>query len=444
MRIQQAHLPAFPLFTTKFTAGTLAGKTVIVKVDMNATVTDGIVQNPEKVMAPFATIESLINMGANVVLASHFGRPKDQYDQNHSLSPVYTHLLQSRLAKYGIGFAGHHIVPRQDQTNRGLLSTYEYLNPAVEIAVSNLGPSQRIFLLENVRLAKAEKTDPNSAEYQELTKKILSLSDGIVIFDAAAVWDKEHASITGILRQAGIDNIAWGFHARQQIEELIRLMTDPTRPFVFHISGTKPEKLKAILGLLDNPRVDQILVSGNIANALIEAEGIGVGKATGEYAKHQETINQIVRHPRYDDVVSFPEDVVMAEPDRLDLAEEMHLGNFYIPDGYRAFDIGPETAKKYAQILAGAGLAINAGPAGAFDLPEHPFVDGTRTVMQGLAQAGQPIILGGEGGVAANQLLTAEETAKIDIRVVGGAFLRSMAGTFPVAEAFLEMAGIST
>jgi len=412
MKITSAHLKHFPSASKLFSGPQVAGKTLLLKADLNVTLEDGTIQNPEKIAAAFPTLDHFLSLGADFVILTHLGRPKNGFDPKLSLRPVYD-FLASHYGAHGVAFAG-------DTT-------------------SPTGPS-RITLMENVRFAPAEKISPDEPAYQELVRSLLGLCDGRVIYEAAAVWDKHHASITGILRTAGLNNIAWGFHAHKEIIKSVHSFTGETpRPYVVHVSGEKPEKIKAIGGLLDNPRVDSVLVAGKLANAFLEAQGIPVGEATGSY--DLEMVRAIMAHPRFKDIVSLPTDFVIAQPDSPD-REVVGLNG--IRPGFRQFDIGPETARNYVRILAEAQTAVSSGTAGAFDLKRNPFEDGTRTVLQGFTQAQNKIVLGGDGGRAARRYLSAKQLEEIDVNVGGGSILHFMAfQTCPVAEVFLELAGVT-
>ncbi|MFH1684260.1 MAG: phosphoglycerate kinase [Candidatus Margulisiibacteriota bacterium] len=436
MKIIPAHLKYFARLDQKQFLPRIEGKTVILKADWNVTIKDGQIQNPEKIDVAFQTLNHLLAHGANVIILSHFGRPKDKYEGKFSLRPVAEYVADI-YPSAGVVFAGDAVDPVEGR----LFATDEFVNSAVQAMANDLNDhaSSRIMLMENVRLAKSEQLDPRSQAYQQFTDALLDLSDGLVVFDAAAVWDKSHASITGILERAGQNRIAWGFHAHQQITELTESFTgELPAPCVIHISGTKPEKIKAIGGFLDNESVTSILVSGNLANGFLEAKDVPVGEAAGIY--DLKLIKKIIARDRFQSVVHLPTDFVIARPDGSD-RQTITLASSGIPEGFRQFDIGSETAISYADILSQAALAMNSGTAGAFDLKVNPFEDGTRTIFQGFARAARKTILGGDGGIAAKKYLTAEQLRDIDINVGGGSILHFLAfQTCPVAEVFVNLA----
>src|SRR3989338_75243 len=410
------------------------GVTVALKVDFNVTIKDGKIQNPEKIRAAFRTIDHLLASGANIVIYTHLGQPKKGCEAKTSLNLVADFLAE----KYGRDTVinGESLITPDEN---GFLPTEQYINKAVREAAVGLGGKARILLMPNVRWAAYEQAKPTDPGHQALAQAMLGLSDGFAVFDAAAVWNKEHASFTTMLRLAGLNNIAWGFHAHEMAELLVRRFTgDIPRPYVLHISGTKADKMGYILDFLGNPQIDSILVSGNIANGLMEVLGRSVGAAAGTYgAPELEKARRIVNHPRFGGAVSLPVDFIIARPDgsdRRDLAQ-----GEIIPEGFRQFDIGRETASLYAKILATAGLAVNSGVPGAFDFGNPPFEEGTKVVLPGFARAKQSINLGGDGGIAAEKYLAPEELALTEVLVAGGSFLHAMAHqTFPVAEVFLN------
>jgi 3-phosphoglycerate kinase len=320
----------------------------------------------------------------------------------------------------------------------GLLPTERYINDRVKAAAASLGGESRILMMPNVRWAQDEQEKPDVEGHQELAREMLGLTDGQVVFDAAAVWNKEHASITTILRLAGLDNIAWGFDARKMVTLLVdRFVQDVAGKYVFHVSGTKADKMELTLDLLTNDNISDILVSGNIANGLMQAQGRPVGAAAGTYGeKELKQAGKVIKHPRFMQIVSLPDDFMIARPDG---SERRYLPpGETIPDGFRQFDVGKITADKYAKIMAGAKRAINSGVAGAFDLEKDPFEEGTKMVLKGFAQAEESINLGGDGGIAAKKYLSPAELAHVEVLIAGGSFLYAMAHrTFPVAEVFL-------
>ncbi len=452
-QLTRAHLPILrqARIDKRFDPSDLEGKKVGLKVDHNVSFSpDGSIANPGKADVSQKTENHLLDAGANPIWATHLGRPKGEFDERFSTAPVQQYIA-GKYTQHGILFAGNAVPAVEGR----LLTTEEYISTGVREMAQGLGieSGNRGLYLRNVRHAAGEKLAPDTPGHKALADAHLSLTDGIVVFEAAAVWDKWHASITGTLIKAGPNNIALGFDTYNQAKSLINeFLFDVPRPYVLHISGTKPEKLEAILYLLDNLLVDKILVSGNIANALLEAQGISVGLAEGRYKKNQDVVRQIIQHARFKEVVELPSDVVIASPDVIienpdkSNTDEVRLSTSSgIPAGFQAYDIGQDTGSSFAQILRGANTAVNAGTAGMVDFKPNAklFAAGSTAVFNGLHQATKPIILGGDGGIAARLLLSTEDAAKIDIRAVGGSFLRAMAWrTFPVAEVFLGQAGI--
>jgi phosphoglycerate kinase len=182
LRVNPEHLPHFPL-VTKF-AGQLRGKTVIVKVDWNATLKSGVIKNPEKIAVAYPTIQYVLGQGGNVILLSHLGRPEKGYEDKFSLAPVHQHVA-AQFADYGVEFAG----PLLPLALGKSLTTDEYVNEGIYTLAKKLGigSNARLLLLENVRFAEAEQKKPGEPGYEELAKALLSLSNGIVIHEAAAV-----------------------------------------------------------------------------------------------------------------------------------------------------------------------------------------------------------------------------------------------------------------
>jgi phosphoglycerate kinase len=436
LTLNPSHLPHFKLESNKFAGRNLRRRNVGLKVDFNVSLKNGRIQNPGKIEVADWTINDLLERGANLVLFTHLGRPQAGCDPNTSLKPVAEFLAD----KYGRDMVvnGEDLITPDPHR---FLQTDQYINGALKAAAKDLGNNGRMLLAPNVRWARYEQEKPEVIEHQELAQEMLGLTGGLVVFDAAAVWNKEHASITSLLRQAGLYNIAWGSHAQKMVTLLVNKFTgEIPRPYVLHISGTKADKMGYILDFLGNVTIDNILVSGNIANGLMQAMGKPVGAAAGTYQeKDLAKAAKVVAHPRFAEVVELPQDFMIAKPD---FSDRRYLGKGEpIPEGYRQFDIGNEAAELYAGRLAAAGLAVNSGVPGAFDIKgADPFEEGTRTVLKGLAKAKKSINLGGDGGIAANHYLTPEELEHIEVLVAGGSFLHGMAHrNFPVAEVFLGL-----
>ena len=371
--------------------GDLAGKRVLVRSDLNVPLADGRVADDGRIRASVPQLQALRDQGARVVVCAHLGRPKGGPDPRYSLAPVATRLGEL----LGIDV------------------------PLIEDAASYDG-SAPVALLENVRFHPGE-TSKDDAERAELADRLAALADAYVD-DAFGAVHRKHASVYDVATR--LPHAAGGL-VRREVEVLDRLTTDPQRPYVVVLGGSKvSDKLAVIDRLL--PTVDRLLVGGGMCFTFLAAQGHDVGDSLLE-PDQIEACRGFLGTGK----VVLPTDVVVAREVSAD-AQPTVVAADAIPAGQKGLDIGPESVKAFADALAGAKTVFWNGPMGVFELA--PFADGTRGVAEAIAALddtstdGALTVVGGGDSAAAIRALGIDESRFGHISTGGGASLEYLEG----------------
>jgi phosphoglycerate kinase len=379
----------------------VAGKTVLVRVDFNVPLSPtGEIEDDTRIRAALPTLRELRERGAGkLLLASHLGRPKG-VDPKQSLAPV-----GSRLAE--------------------LLSTgVEVLPVDLEQARSALhsAPAGVVRLLENTRFYPGEtKNDP------ELARRFAALADAYVN-DAFGSAHRAHASTEGVAR---LLPSAAGRLLEGEVRALARLLEAPERPFVAVLGGAKvSDKIGVIRNLL--PRVDRCLIGGAMANTFLLARGLDVGKSLVE-PDNVETARQLLGGAGAE-TLELPRDCVVAEDlSRPETAATVRVNA--VPSGLAVYDIGPDTARAYADAVRGASTVVWNGPMGVFETER--FAEGTLAVARAVAECeGYTVIGGGDSVSAVHRAGVASRVSHISTG--GGASLEFLEGRALPGIAVLE------
>ncbi|MDH3744319.1 MAG: phosphoglycerate kinase [Acidobacteriota bacterium] len=385
--------------------GTLASKTVLVRVDFNVPLVDGRVADDTRLIAALPTIAELRRAGARVLLASHCGRPKGEPDPGLSLRPVAERL--SELIEGPVAFAD------------------DCVGETAESAARALAPGE-VCLLENLRFHSGEKkNDPLFAA------ALAGLADAYVD-DAFGTSHRAHASVVGVPER--LRRNAAGRLLVREVEVLGRLLESPERPFVAIAGGAKiAGKLDTLENLL--PRLDALVLGGGMANTFLAARGLDLGESLVERDRLDLALEILQRAEDLDTRVVLPADLVVCDdlesPNRIETvaAEE-------VPSGTKAVDIGLEGRAELArEVAAGATIFWN-GPLGVFEKP--PFDEGTLAAAHALAETSGFTVAGGGETVAAVRKSGVGE--QIDhLSTGGGASLELLAGKILPGVSVLEV-----
>jgi len=373
------------------------GKRVLVRVDFNVPMKDGVVTDATRLMAAMPTIEHLRKQGAKVILLAHFGRPKGQRVAEASLAPVAPALADMLAAP--VEFAN------------------DCIGPEAQAAVAALQPGG-VLLLENTRFHTGEEADdPAFAE------ALAKLGD-IYVNDAFSAAHRAHGSTAGI---AALLPAYAGHSMQRELDHLSQALTDPKRPVIAIVGGAK---VSTKIDLLENlvSKVDKLFVGGAMANTFLAAKGLDVGKSLYE-ADFADTANRIMDAARtHGCELILPVDLVCARefapnPETVTVAADA------IPAGMMALDAGPATVDALADTIDQCRTLIWNGPLGAFETP--PFDTAT---VEAAKYAGQrarenkliAVAGGGDTVAALNQAGAAGDFTFIS--TAGGAFLEWMEG----------------
>jgi phosphoglycerate kinase len=370
----------------------VTGKRVLCRVDFNVPLSDGQIEDDTRVRAALPTVEWLVSHKARVILCSHLGRPKGEVVEKLRLTPV-AERLASLLGKP---------VTALDATT----------GPDVEATVSGMQDGD-VVLLENLPFdPREEANDPAFA------RELAALAD-LYVNDAFGAAHRAHASTEGV---AHLLPASLGLLMQREIDALSALLEEPGHPFVAIIGGAKvSDKLAVLQNLLD--RVDHLLIGGGMANTFLLAKGHEVGKSLVERDLVDTAKDLITEAERRNVSIGLPTDVVVATSIEADLGDTVGLDAI---DAEQAiFDIGPESAAAYADIIAGAKTVFWNGPLGVAENPA--FANGTATVARAVAQANGFTVIGGGDSVSAIEHLGL--AGKIDhISTGGGASLEFLEG----------------
>ena len=371
----------------------LAGKRIFCRVDFNVPMQDGVITDDTRIRAAVPTIRFLMEAGAKVILASHFGRPKGQVVEEMRLTPVASH-LSTLLDKQ---------VRKLDDSK----------GAEVEAVVERMENGD-VILLENVRFhAGEEKNDP------ELAKSFAALAD-LFVNDAFGAAHRAHASTAGIAQY--IPAVA-GLLMEKEIRFMGGALTRPERPFTAIVGGAKvKDKIAVIENLLT--KVDHLIIGGGMANTFLKAQGFGIGASLCEDDKLDLARSLMEQAKERGVQLLMPVDVVVADRFAAD-AEKKTVAIDAIPDGWMALDIGPKSVEEFQRVIVASKTVVWNGPMGVFEM--DAFAQGTIGVAKAMAEcAGTTIIGGGDSVAAVEKAGVAEQMTHISTG--GGASLEFMEG----------------
>lgn len=382
----------------------IQGKTVFLRVDFNVPLDENLnIRDDTRIQASLPTIKYLLHNGARLVVASHLGRPKGQFNPKMSLKPVAGCLAE--------------LLP-----NTKIVMAPDVIGPEVDKLKAELNAGE-ILLLENVRFYKQE-TD-NEPEFSR------KLAEGCQIFvnDAFGSCHRAHASVVGIA--AHIPEKAAGYLLKKEVDYLSKITHQPEKPFVAILGGAKIEDKIPVLESLVT-KADALLVGGAMAYTFLKARGFQVGKSLVEEDK-LEIAAQIMKKAEDHGVkLLLPLDHLLTAS--IDSRQVAGVADSYpLPEEMMAVDLGPKTVTEYKNIIKTARTIFWNGPLGVFEV--EAFARGTTEIARAVAESGALSVVGGGDSIAA--IRKAGVAGKIShISTGGGASLEFVAyGTLPGIEA---------
>lgn len=383
--------------------GSLAGKRVIVRVDFNVPLKDGVITDDGRVRAALPTIDHLIGQGARVIACSHLGRPDGSPDAKYSLAPVAQRL--SELLGKPVAFAG------------------DTVGESAQQVVAALGDGD-VAVVENLRF-NAGETAKDEGERRAFAEQLAELGD-VLVSDGFGVVHRKQASVYDL---AELLPSAAGLLIEKEVDVLDRLTENPERPYAVVLGGSKvSDKLGVIEHLL--PRADKILVGGGMLFTFLAALGHKVGKSLLE-ADQLETVKGYIATAQERGVeLVLPVDAVMAagfaaDADHVVAQADALEDTTFGADGM-GLDIGPKSAELFADAIRSSKTVFWNGPMGVFEMAA--FAAGTKAVAQSLTEVdGLSVVGGGDSAAAVRQLGFADESFG-HISTGGGASLEFLEG----------------
>ena len=371
------------------------GKRVLVRVDFNVPVADGVVGDTTRISAALPTIKYLVEHNARVILMSHLGRPKgDGPEPALSLKPVAEKLAE--MSGLPVQFVA---------------DTY---GAEAKAAVDALEPGH-VLVLENVRFDKREKkNDP------EIAKTLASYGD-IFVLDAFGTAHRAQGSVVG--PAAYIPAVA-GFLLEKEVDTLSSLFADPKRPFVAILGGSKvSDKIGVIDRLLDE--ADTVIVGGGMAYTFAKAQGGKIGDSLCEDDWCDRALEMVEKAKKNGVEFLLPVDNVVADKFAEDANTKVEKTG-EIEDGWMGLDIGPETEKVFADAIAKAKTVFWNGPCGVFEMDK--FAHGTKAIAEAIAANTEceSVIGGGDSVAAVNKFGLADKMTFISTG--GGASMQLVEG----------------
>ncbi len=371
----------------------LEGKKVLVRVDFNVPLRDGVVKDDQRIRAALPTIHYILEAGGSVILMSHLGRPKGQRVSELSLKPVAAHLA---------GLLGRDVAFADDCVGRAARSAVEGLAPG------------GVLLLENVRF-HPEETENDDA----FAAQLAALGD-VFVNDAFGTAHRAHASTVGVAKH--IPGFA-GMLVGKEVEALRGVLEAPARPFVAILGGAKvSDKINVIENLLE--RADRIIIGGGMAFTFLKAQGHEVGKSLVEEDRLDYAAELLEKAQKKGVQILLPVDVEAADDFSKDAAHRaVKVG--HIEATWMGLDIGPLSVDAFSNAVADAGTVLWNGPMGVFEW--ESFAYGTQQLARAVAACpGTTVVGGGDSAAAAKKFGVASRMSHVSTG--GGASLEFLEG----------------
>ena len=372
----------------------VAGKKVLVRCDFNVPLDENKnITDENRLIGALPTIKYLIDHKAKVILCSHLGRPKGEFNPKFSLAPVAKRLSE---------LLGQEVKMADD-----------VIGDSAKALAASLKDGE-VMLLENVRFHKEEeKNDP------EFAKALASLAE-VYVNDAFGTAHRAHASTAGV---ANYLPAVCGYLIKKEIEIMGKALSNPERPFVAILGGAKvSDKIGVIENLLD--KVDYLIIGGGMAYTFLKAKGYEIGTSICEDEKIELATNIMEKAQQKGVELLLPVETVVAKEFSAD-SEPVVVPSDKIPADMMGMDIGPKTIEVFSEVVKKAKTVIWNGPMGVFEFPK--FAVGTKAIAKALAETDAVTIIGGgDSAAAVAQLGFADKMTHISTG--GGASLEYLEG----------------
>ncbi len=381
--------------------GSLAGRRVIVRCDLNVPLNDGEITDDGRIRASLPTLNTLLEQGARVIVCSHLGRPDGSPDPRYSLEPVARRL--GELLDAPVRFA-----PDEEQA---------------QAAISEAAEGS-VVVLENLRFTAGE-TSKIDSERRAFAERLAALGNAFVS-DGFGVVHRRQASVYEL---AQLLPSAAGLLIAEELTVLDRLTENPERPYTVVLGGSKvSDKLGVISHLL--PRVDRLLIGGGMLFTFLAAQGHKVASSLLESEQLDTVLEYMAEAERRGVEIVLPRDVVVAASFAADAAHEIVAADAIESTAFGAkgvgLDIGPETATLFAEMIASSRTVFWNGPMGVFEFPA--FAAGTKAVAEALTRVEGLSVVGGGDSAAAVRILGFRDDQFGHISTGGGASLEFLEG----------------
>ena len=376
------------------------GKKCIVRCDFNFPVKDGVITDDKRIREALKTVKYLKENGAKIILCSHMGRPKGEFNMKYSLAPVAERI--SELMGCPVAMATD-VIGEDAKAKAAALKDGD------------------IMLLENLRFHKEEEKN-----VPEFAKALADFAE-IYVNDAFGTAHRAHASTAGI---ADYLPAVCGYLIQKEIDVMGKALNDPARPFVAILGGAKvSDKIGVIENLID--KVDSLVIGGGMAYTFFKAKGWTVGDSICEDDKVELAKELMAKAEAKGVKMLLPVDTVVGKEFKED-TEHMTVDSSEIPDGWQGLDIGPKSVELFSDAIKNAETVVWNGPMGVFEF--EAFAVGTKAVAKAVAESGAISIIGGGDSAAAVELLGYADKMT-HISTGGGASLEFLEG--------LELPGIA-
>lgn len=343
----------------------ITNKKVFLRCDFNVPMDEfGNITDDRRIRSALPTIKYCLDQGCSIVVASHFGRPKNGFEEKYSLKPVAKRL----------GFA----------LGLDVIMANDVIGTDAKEKVAKLKKGE-ILMLENLRFEKGETKNDET-----LAKEFASYAD-VYINDAFGVCHRAHSSVEAITKFFSEEQRAAGFLLQKEIDFAEKLIKKPTRPFVAVVGGSKVSgKLQALTNLL--PRVDKLIIGGGMAFTFLKALGENIGNSIVEEELIPEALNILKRGKELGVKIYLPVDVVAAQSFSPDSAVKF-VTSQEIPSGWMGLDIGPASIRLFQEAIIDAQTIWWNGPMGVFEMDK--FSKGSMKMSHSIAETHATTVVGG-------------------------------------------------